>query len=166
MLVTRTPEGAAASEADDVVTELYGTEYCSLVRLAALLVGSAAAAEEIARDAFVALHGAWPRLRDRDAAASFLLRSVVRRSRLGGRGLRGLPGQWGGAGFVGQGEGPEAGPRVMAALLALPGRQREAVVLKFYLDLPDSRSAAAMGVALPAMRDHAARGVTALTHIL
>ena len=65
-----------------MVTALYGSQYRSLVRLAVLLLGGdVRAAEEIAQASFVALHGAWPRPRDRDAAVAFLRRAVVSRSR-------------------------------------------------------------------------------------
>ena len=65
-----------------MVTALYGSQYRSLVRLAVLLLGGdVRAAEEIAQASFVALHGAWPRPRDGDAAVAFLRRAVVSRSR-------------------------------------------------------------------------------------
>src|SRR6185437_2061421 len=83
MLVTRSAAGGAAvPQADDMVTALYGSQYRSLVRLAVLLGGEdVRAAEEIAQASFVALHGAWPRLRDHKAAVAFLRRAVVSRSR-------------------------------------------------------------------------------------
>src|SRR6266487_3937311 len=75
--------GSVAREwdADQAVTALYSANYRSLVRLAALLVRDVATAEEVVQDAFVAMHGAWRRLRDPDKALSYLRQSVVNRSR-------------------------------------------------------------------------------------
>src|ERR1044072_9157703 len=63
------------------VTALYSAHYRSLVRLAVLLVRDMATAEEGVQDAFVAIHGAWRRLRDTDKALAYLRQSVVNRSR-------------------------------------------------------------------------------------
>ena len=72
---------AAEQFSDDAVCALYSANYQSLVRLAAILVRDAATAEEVVQDAFVAMHGAWRRLRDGDKALSYLRQSVVNRSR-------------------------------------------------------------------------------------
>jgi hypothetical protein len=41
-------------DADQAITAIYGTEYRSLVRLAAVLVGDVGIAEEVVQDSFVA----------------------------------------------------------------------------------------------------------------
>ena len=66
------------------MTQLYAAHFRSLVRLAALLLRDTGAAEEVTQDAFVAMHGAWRRLRDRDdpdKALAYLRRSVVNGAR-------------------------------------------------------------------------------------
>ena len=68
-------------DAEQAVTAMYSTHYRSLVRLAALLVRDVATAEEVVQDSFIAMHGAWRRLRDNDKALSYLRQSVVNRSR-------------------------------------------------------------------------------------
>ena len=157
-----------------MVTALYGSQYRSLVRLAVLLLGGdVRAAEEIAQASFVALHGAWPRPRDRDAAVAFLRRAVVSRCRQ----LR-RPGPMSDPTTAttttattttgpAAPAGPQAAdPRIMTAVRALPCRQREAVVLRLFLDLADGQAAAAMGVTTGALRGHAARAMTALRPVL
>ena len=146
-------------EADDMVTALYGSQYRSLVRLAVLLGGNVRAAEEITQLSFVALHAAWPRLRDDDAAVAFLRRAVVARTR-----QRGQPRPPAINETAKTAAAPD--PRIMTALRALPRRQREAVVLRLFLDLPDGQAAAAMGVSAGALRDHAGRAMTALRPVL
>jgi len=60
---------------------MFGEHYRCLVRMAALLVGEAAAAEAVVQDCFVAMHGAWRRLKDSDTALSYLRQRLVNRSR-------------------------------------------------------------------------------------
>ena len=51
---------------------------------------------------------------------------------------------------------------VVAALRTLPTRQREALVLRYYLDLSESEIADVMGISRGAVKSHAARGIAAL----
>lgn len=51
---------------------------------------------------------------------------------------------------------------VAAALDTLPRRQCEAVILRYYADLSETETAAAMGVSEGAVKSHAARGMAAL----
>jgi RNA polymerase sigma-70 factor (sigma-E family) len=150
---------------------IYGMQYRSLVRLAVLLVGDVAAAEEAVQDSFIAMHGTWRRLQDRDKALSYLHQSVVNRSRsiLRYRLLAGLstPGRAPEMPAAGQGAiaQPERTP-VIFALHALPPRQREALVLRFYLDLPEEQVASAMGISRGAVTRHTARAMAALSGVL
>jgi RNA polymerase sigma factor (sigma-70 family) len=55
---------------------------------------------------------------------------------------------------------------VVTALRALPARQREALVLRFYGDLSEAQIAAAMGISKGAVKSHTARAMTALRSVL
>ena len=55
---------------------------------------------------------------------------------------------------------------VLAALRQLPGRQREAVVLRHCLGLPEDEVAQAMGVSRGTVKSSAHRGLAALARIL
>jgi RNA polymerase sigma factor (sigma-70 family) len=75
--------------------------------------------------------------------------------------------------FPGAAVGPEpaalAGEHrdeVVAALRRLPLRQREALVLRYYLDLPEAEMAAAMGVSPGSVKTHLHRGLAALARLL
>jgi DNA-directed RNA polymerase specialized sigma24 family protein len=132
-------------DADRAVTALYLTHYRPLVALSARLVRDLATAEKIVQDSFVAAHAARRRRPDADLAPSHLRRSVVDRSRSGSRSrVRHLAG-------VGQlapallldrlAALPQRGPELersafISALWALPARQREDVVLRYFADLP------------------------------
>jgi RNA polymerase sigma-70 factor (sigma-E family) len=172
-LVARGTAGAVAIawDADQAVTALYSANYRSLVRLAALLVRDVATAEEVVQDAFVAMHGAWRRLRDPDKALSYLRQSVVNRSRsvLRHRAVvekyapKGLP----------DAQSAEHGAivelertAVVQALGGLPNRQREALVLRYYADFSEAEIANAMGISRGAVKSHTARGMAALRSVL
>ena len=55
---------------------------------------------------------------------------------------------------------------VIAALRSLPARQREALVLKFYLELSEEEVAAAMKISSGAVKSHTFRGKAALRTVL
>jgi RNA polymerase sigma factor (sigma-70 family) len=162
----------AEPDAGQVITAIYGTEYRSLVRLAAVLAGDAGIAEEVVQDSFVAMYGAWSRLRDRDKALAYLRQRVINRSR---RALRQAMAAGGNAAAPEPGIMPGAGqgtitqperPAVISAMHALPPRQREALMLRFYLDLPERQAASAMGISLAAANHHTARATAALLSVL
>ena len=50
----------------------------------------------------------------------------------------------------------------VVALRALPDRQREALVLRYYAELSEAEIATAMGISRGAVKSHTARGMTAL----
>ena len=163
---------AAQWDADQAITAIYATEYRSLVRLAAALVGDAGIAGEVVQDSFVAMYGAWSRLRDRDKALAYLRRSVISRSRSAlrqamaadGNAPKPTPGIMPSAeqGAITQ---PERSA-VISAMYTLSPRQREALMLRFYLDLSERQAASAMGLSLGAANYHTARAKAALLSVL
>lgn len=164
--------GAAVEwDADRAVTAIYSEHYRSLVRLAAFLVRDNATAEEVVQDSFVAMHGAWRRLRDTDKALSYLRQSVVNRSRSVLRHR-----------MVVDKNTPKPPPdmpsaehgaiiqlersAVVSALRSLPERQREALVLRYYGDLSEAQIASVMGISRGAVKSHTARAMAALRTVL
>ena len=170
-----TPGGAAAGltgrAADEAVTVLYHTHSAMLVRTAALLVGDVATAEDVVQDAFIAMHRAWWRLRDTSKALPYLRSAVINRSRsvlrhrvVADRHLPRLAPQ-----LPSAEDSALAGMErssVPAALRALPARQREVVVLRYYADLSEAQIAAAMGISKGAVKSHAARAKESLRTLL
>jgi len=55
---------------------------------------------------------------------------------------------------------------VVTALRALPARQREALVLRYYADMSEAQIATAMGISRGAVKSHTARAITALRTVL
>ena len=158
--------------ADDAVTALYAAHYGSLVRLAALLArGDKAVAEEVVQDSFVAMHSVWRQLGNSDRAVPYLLRAVVNRSRSVWRqGLvvdrDALPPSPGPPGAEPGAIALLERSAVVAALLGLSPPQREALVLRYYWDLPDAQIASAMQVSVSAVKVHLARARSALHRVL
>jgi RNA polymerase sigma-70 factor (sigma-E family) len=171
VMVDRT--AADVWDADEAVTRLFTAQYRPLVRLATLLLRDPGAAEEIVQDAYVGLHAHWGRLRDADKALAYLRQSVVNRSRSALR-RRVVADRYTATARRGDDvPSAEAGAlgllehaTVMAALRALPGRQREALVLRYYVDLSEAEIAEVMGVSRGAVKSHTARGMAALRQSL
>ncbi len=153
--------------ADEAVTRLYAEHWVSLVRLASLLMRDQSRAEEVVQDAFVAMHRSWGRLREPDRALAYLRRSVVNgaRSALRHRAVVDRhrpepPGTTQSAETVVL-AGQERS-RLAEALAALPRRQREVLVLRYYVDLSEADIAATLGISRGAVKSHSSRGVAAL----
>ena len=166
------PPGAPAEPgATGAVGELYRAHYRSLVRMAALLVVDVAAAEQVVQDSLVAMHANWHWLRRHEKALAFVRRHVIHRSRSvlrhqvsgerdAGPPLPRVPGAAGDAGPL-----LERSPLV-AALDRLSRRQREALVLRYYADLSEAQTAAAMGISPGAVKSHIARAMAAVREAL
>jgi len=153
--------------ADRAVTELYSLHYHSLVRLAALLVRDVPTAEDVVQDSFVAMHDGWQRLRDAESALAYLRQAVLNRSRsvLRHRAVAEKHPQKPSPDMPSAEHGALAQlerSAVIATLRKLPGRQREAIVLRYYADLSEAEIAAAMGISCGAVKSHTARAIAAL----
>jgi RNA polymerase sigma factor (sigma-70 family) len=137
------------------------------------MLGDQAAAEDIVQDAFLGLFRRWPSLNDQDRVLAYLRASVLNGCRTAYRGrtrrdraLRLTPRT---QDMVSAEESAligEANREVMDALRALPARQREAVVLRYYLDLSEDQAAKAMNVSRGTVKSATSRGRAALARTL
>jgi len=154
--------GVAALSTRAVVTELFHHHYRRLVSLAGLMVDDRETAEEVVQDAFEALYRHWPRLRDPEAAVMYLNRSVANGSRSWVRRRMTerayvVPdaGTVTSAETVGMDRSQRA--ELVEAVRQLPRRQREVVVLRYFLDLSEAQIADWLGVSTGAVKRHAFR---------
>lgn len=150
---------------------MYQVHYPALVRAAALLTGDLATAEDVVQDSFITLHRAWPRLRDPGKALPYLRRSVINNSRsvLRHRAVAGRYPSLPAAGLPSAEESALAGVQrssVLEALSALPSRQREVVILRYYADLSEAEIAEALGISKGAVKSHTARAKGSLRSVL
>lgn len=156
------------------VSALYQANALGMVRLAHVILGDRGAAEDVVQEAFSGLYRRWGHLSDHDKALSYVRTSVLNACRtalrrgkrefcaesLGERGAR-----------PAQSTSPMADDEdervtVMAALRRLPNRQREVLVLRFYLDMTDQEIADQMGVGASTVRSSAHRALAAVARML
>jgi RNA polymerase sigma-70 factor (sigma-E family) len=146
--------GTAAGDFDEVFTR----ERVPMVRLAYLMVGSQALAEEIVQDAFVSVLERWHRL---DAPGAYLRRCVVngclsqrRRRRLADRELRPV-----------RAVELEA-DHTLDALRHLAAPRRAMVVLRYYADLSQEEIAVVLGVKVGTVKSGLHRALADLREVL
>ncbi len=157
---TRPPPEAA-------VVTLFREHQLGLVRMALLIVGDRPTAEDVVQDAFTALHGR--RLSDPDNVLPYVrtavlngCRSVLRKRRRPFAAPAPEP-VWSAESAVLLGEDRRA---VFLALRELPRRQREALVLRYYLDLSEAEIAETMRISRGTVKSTTARGLAALARKL
>jgi RNA polymerase sigma-70 factor (sigma-E family) len=147
------PEGGG-----EAFAALYASHRAPMVRLAFLLTAGDGTAEELVHDAFLRVA---PRIGALDQPAAYLRRAVVnaclsqgrRRSRERVLLLRRVPTP----------ESVEDHPNELRdAIRALPPRQRAAVVLRYYEDLPEAAIAEALGTTVPGVKSLLHRALGAL----
>ena len=149
-----------ATEADADFDAIYVGHVTRVVRLAGLL--GAEDPEDVAQEAFCRLYAARARVREPEVIA-YLNRIVVNEVRSRARRFRTAAGKRHLLGVADATSGP-SGERtaVLAAMAQLPQRQREALVLRYWLDLPLAQIAEAMGVAVGTAKSQVSRGLKAL----
>jgi RNA polymerase sigma-70 factor (sigma-E family) len=155
---------AAEQDARAAVTRLYRDHALGLIRLAHVMLGDKQAAEDVVQEAFCGLYRRWQHLADPDKALPYLRASVL-------NGCRSVQRRtW-----------RETQPHVLMprdsvdpsltsderrvlidAMRHLPDRQREALVLHFYLDMSDAQIASEMGISLGTVRSTTHRALVAL----
>jgi RNA polymerase sigma-70 factor (sigma-E family) len=160
-----------AQEPSQRITALYEAHALGLVKLAVLMTGDQPTAEDIVQDAFLGLHRRWASLVDQDKALSYVRSCVLN----GCRQLHRVryrrdkftldpPADTESAedtAILG-----EANRAALAAIRQLPPRQREAVVLRYYLDMTEDQAAQTMGVSRGTVKSATSRGLAALARLL
>jgi RNA polymerase sigma factor (sigma-70 family) len=170
-VVVRSTVAPSPTDREAVLDVLFRTHCASLVRLAVLLLGDRGVAEEVVQDAFVSLHRNWPRLRDSAAAGSYLRSAVVRGCRSRQRHLIRARSAVPKLAVVVDPPSVEElavdrdqAARLAAAVQALPTRQREVIVARYYLGLTEAQTGTLLGIGLGSVKRHAHRAMAALQH--
>jgi RNA polymerase sigma-70 factor (sigma-E family) len=156
---------AAADDGSWVVEDvsfedLFARHYGPMVRLAHLLVGSNAVAEELVQDAFAKVHGRWATVTN---PAAYLRRAVVNacRNEHRRRAVRRRAVLDPAPRAV-----DDAPAELLDALAGLPHRQRAAIVLRFYEDLPEADIARALGCRPGTVKSLLHRGLAQLREVV
>jgi RNA polymerase sigma-70 factor (sigma-E family) len=160
------------TEVEPTFDELFESHYRSALRLAVLLTGDQAIAEDLVADAYVRVYVQWRRGRVSNVEA-YLRRAVVNavknawRRRSVARRFEWLVTQ---STF-------DADPRaletavverdeLLTALHALPPGQRQCIVLRYYEDLSAAQTAALLGIAVGTVKSQTAKGLARLASIM
>lgn len=166
------PSDREQSDAAAAVTALFAVNALGLAKLAYVMTGDRDAADDIVQDAFSGLYRRWEHLQDRSKALSYVRSAVLNSCRSALRRPRNeITGHL--APFETEHESAESAVlseeerrAVMAALRQLPHRQREVLVLRFYLDMTEQEIAAQMGIGTSTVRSSTHRGLVALGRII
>jgi RNA polymerase sigma-70 factor (sigma-E family) len=158
----------AAAEAG--VTALYQAHALGLMRLAHIMLGDRQSAEDVVQEAFCGLYRRWPHLTDTGRALQYLRTSVLNGCRSLQRRRTGPCAQLSVGPPAVSAEAAvitgEERREVMRALRRLPARQREALVLRYYLDLSGEEIAATMGIGPSSVRSATHRALASLGRML
>lgn len=144
---------------------LYGLHAADATRLAYLLTGDPELAQDLAHDAFIRVAGRLTALRQPEAFAPYLRRTVVNLARMHFRHQkveRAYAPRLVAPESAHDGPDPTETSAIHAALMQLPYRQRAAIVLRFYLDMPDGVVAQLLGCAEGTVRSLVSRGTSQL----
>jgi RNA polymerase sigma factor (sigma-70 family) len=144
---------------DDAFEQAYDALFARAASLAYRMLGDPAAAEDVAAEALARAFARWPRvaaLPYRDGwvlkVATNLAIDVMRRRRAVPAAAHGADAE----------EAAVLRMALVAALRALPRRQREAVALRYLSGLTDAEVAQSLGVSPSAAKTHVHRGLAAL----
>ena len=144
--------------------ELYVRHAPDALRLAYLLTGDRSLAEDLVQDAFVRMAGRLVHLRSSSMFAAYLRTTVVNLARSHGRrkAVERRYAERTAAPRPAEAADVSDRDQLRNALMALPVRQRTAVVLRYYEDLSERQVAEVLRVRPSAAKSLIARGVASL----
>ncbi|RKT05473.1 RNA polymerase sigma-70 factor (sigma-E family) [Streptomyces sp. 3211.6] len=167
--------GGAAADAPPVVagttvdhlTETYQAHYRSLLGRAALLLDDTASCEDVVQEAFIRVHSARNRVRDRDKTLAYLRQTVVNLSRSALRrrilGLKLLSKPMPDMASAEEGAYDQLErDDLIKAMRGLQRRQREVLVLRYFADMTEAQVAETLGISLGSVKAYGSRGIAAL----
>ena len=140
--------------------DLYQDHYVEMVRLATALTGSVQVAEDLVQDSFVRVHAKWSRI---DHPMPYLRRAVVNACRSAARRAARERSAMARE-VVFEAELPA--DELFDALASLPHRQRVALVLQFYDQLPQAEIAHVLGCREGTVASLVHRGLQQLRRVI
>ena len=166
-----TPLDLRDADREVAIAHIFDQDYTRLLRLAVLL-GAEQDAEDLVSEAFYQLHRRWAKLKTPEAAASYLRSIVCNLARMRLRRIRVVRRH---TYQVSEDLVRSAEQQVLlnhdqrelvAALRTLSSRQRQVLVLKYWLDLKETEIAEEMKISVGAVKSHTARGMAKLTSLM
>lgn len=165
-------DNSASLHGDAWLRELYTQQWMPMVRLASLMLNSSDLAEEIVQDALVAVHQRREQFDTMGHTVAYLRATVVNKCRSAHR-HRGVVTKHADQLLGASPETPAevvdrqvVNDSVLTALRALPTRQQEVLILRYYSDMSEAEIADTLGISRGAVKSHTHRGVQALRESL
>jgi len=154
---------------DPAYEALFRTEVTTMIRLAGLL--GADDPENLVQEAFLRLHDRWPGIRYSDSPVAYLRTIVVNLVRSRQRHLRVVrrhlpPNEAHAASAEDLVVLRAEHTSLMDALDSLAPRRREALVLRYWLDLSEAQIADVMNTSPGTVKSQLSRGLTALREVM
>ncbi|MEU3061933.1 SigE family RNA polymerase sigma factor [Streptomyces subrutilus] len=151
----------------DHLTETYRAHYRSLLGLAALLLDDTASCEDVVQEAFIRVHSARSRVRDRDKTLAYLRQTVVNLSRSALRrrilGLKLLSKPMPDMASAEEGAYDQLErDDLIKSMRGLQRRQREVLVLRYFADMTEAQVAETLGISIGSVKAYGSRGIAAL----
>ena len=155
-------------DAQALVIRLFQAESARLVQMARWFVDDRTAAEDLVQEAFIKFAANARRINAPDRAPAYLRSIVINLARdYNRRGLVSLrhrpPAVVDERSAEDDATDRESIREVVAALRELPRRQRDCVVLRYYLDLPIAEIASTLGLSSNSVKTHLQRGLRRLS---
>lgn len=153
---------------------LYREHWQTMVRLATLVIGDQGLAEDVVQDVFAGAHRHVDRL-EPDRVVGYLRTGVLNRARsavgrrkpwqalLPGTGDRAPHGAAEPTAPEGAAVQADQERQVLAVLAELPQRQREVIVLRYWIDLSEAQIAQTLGITPGTVKSTASRAMKALS---
>ncbi len=151
---------------NEVFVAFLRAHHLSLYRTAYFLTGTDDRAEELLQDTLVRLYSRWDRVSGAVSPVAYARRTLINAFISGQRRpssrLLSLGADHEDVGAVDPIATLDERSALWPMLLALPERQRAALLLRFYLDLPDAEIAASLGCREVTVRSLVSRGLATL----
>jgi len=160
------------SPREEIISALFRSEYAGLLRLAYCITGDRCSAEDVVMEAYCSLHVHWPLMRRSSAPLPYLRSAVILGSRSVIRqAVRSR--HWHPRSEVARPDpssedaiaDTEAGT-LAGAVRALPHRQCEVIVCRYYLELSEAETAELLHLSVGAVKQHAHRARQTLSRWL
>jgi RNA polymerase sigma-70 factor (sigma-E family) len=166
-------EVAVSTTADTEFGDFMRGRWPAMVRLAYALTGDPGHAEDVAQAAFARAYASWGRVRRAGDPDAYVRRILINENRkrfrkhrvpedLHGDLASTLAGQKAAADQAAGQQGPEEREALLDALNRLGPRQRAVVVLRYWLDLSEAETAAALNCSVGTVKSQASRALATL----
>jgi RNA polymerase sigma factor (sigma-70 family) len=150
--------------------EFYRTSADECLRTVLASVGDRHAAQELVDEAFARACASWRTVSKHPAPKAWVVRTAlnvnISRWRRHRREISVADPAAGTHPQAAEDAGSLVDPRIMAALMRLPARQRQVVALRLFLDLDTARTAEVLSIAPSTVKAHLARALAALRDAL